>query len=92
MNDEIFIAVLPSRECIRRVCDAVSKKTPQKRQVEKKVQQCISTSVCKEHAGLEVTLNISSRNLEIKSIGSNEIIARHDMPRISFASGGDAVR
>lgn len=45
-----------------------------------------------EHAGSKVLLNISSRCLELKSIETNEVIARHDMPRISFASGGDAVR
>lgn len=78
-----------ARECIRRVCDAISTKTPQKRQVDKRVQQCISVNVCKEHAGSNVLLNISSRNLEIKSRETNEVIARHDMPRISFASGGD---
>ena len=44
-----------------------------------------------EHAGTNVLLNISSRCLEIASHETGEIIAKHDMPRISFASGGDAV-
>ena len=44
-----------------------------------------------EHAGTNVILNISSRCLELATHESGEIIAKHDMPRISFASGGDAV-
>jgi SHC-transforming protein 1 len=70
----------------------MSTKTPKKRNVDKKILQYISAQPCMELAGNNVSLNISSRCLEIKSLETNEIIARHDMPRISFASGGDAVR
>lgn len=79
------------RECIHRVCDATNVKIPIKRNVEKRVQQCISVLPCLEHAGIDVALNISSRCVEIKLLDTNEVIARHEMPRISFASGGDAV-
>lgn len=45
-----------------------------------------------EFAGSSVSLNISSRCLEIRSLDTNDVVARHDMPRISFASiGGDLV-
>lgn len=44
-----------------------------------------------ELAGSNVSLNISSRCLEIRSLETNDVVARHDMPRISFASGGDVV-
>jgi len=37
-----------------------------------------------------VTLNISSRCLEIRCLDTKQVVARHDMPRISFASGGDS--
>jgi SHC-transforming protein 1 len=70
----------------------MNSKTPLKRKIDKRVQQCISVQTCMEHAGSDVLLNISSKSLEIKSLDSNEVIARHDMPRISFASGGDGVR
>lgn len=80
-----------NRECIHRVYDALSAKTPKKRHIDKKVQQCISSTPCMEHAGSNVTLNISSRCLEIISLDTKQVVARHDMPRISFASGGDSV-
>lgn len=80
-----------AREAIHRVYDATNAKTPPKRHVDKKVQQCISVRPCLEHAGINVDLNISSRCIEMKSLESNEVIARHEMPRISFASGGDVV-
>ena len=44
-----------------------------------------------ENAGTNVTLTVSSRYLSLVSSESGEIIAKHDMPRISFASGGDSV-
>lgn len=37
-----------------------------------------------------VVLNISSRCLELTSVETGEIVARHEMPNISFASGGDS--
>ena len=43
------------------------------------------------HAGSNVKLSISSKCLALKSHDKDEVIAMHDMPRISFASGGDAV-
>ncbi|CRL04974.1 CLUMA_CG018206, isoform A [Clunio marinus] len=80
---------LIARECIHRVRDAKNIKKTNKRIVEKRIQQYISALPCMEHAGSNVSLNISSRCLEIKSTETSEVIARHDMPRISFASGGD---
>lgn len=79
-----------AKECIHRVCDAANVKSPKKRRVEKRVQQCISNEPCLEHTKASVVLNISSQCLELTSVDTNEIIARHDMPNISFASGGDS--
>jgi len=45
-----------------------------------------------DHAGSNVTLSISSTCLTLKLRDTHAIISTHDMPRISFASGGDAVR
>lgn len=45
-----------------------------------------------DHAGSNVTLSISSTCLTLKLRDSHAVISTHDMPRISFASGGDAVR
>lgn len=44
-----------------------------------------------ENAGTNVTLTVSSKFLSLVSLENNEIIAKHDMPKISFASGGDPV-
>lgn len=43
------------------------------------------------HAGTNVKLSISSTCLALKLLDNDVVIAMHDMPRISFASGGDAV-
>lgn len=82
---------LVAKECIHRVCEAANKKSPsKKRRVEKRVQNCVSTTPCLEHSGETVILNISSQFLELVSSQTNEIVARHDMPNVSFASGGDS--
>lgn len=78
-----------AKECIHRVIDAVSAKSPKKRRVEKRVQQCIAEP-CLEHSNTSVVLNISSQCLELTSTETNEIVAKHDMPNVSFASGGDS--
>ena len=82
---------LVAKECIHRVCEAANRKSPsKKRRVEKRVQSCISESPCLEHSGETVVLNISSECLELISSQTNEVVARHDMPNVSFASGGDS--
>lgn len=45
-----------------------------------------------EHSASNVTLTISSCSLSLTNIETGHIIAKHDMPRISFASGGDTVK
>lgn len=44
-----------------------------------------------EHAGSDVRLTITSTCLKLTSLETGAVIAVHDMPNISFASGGDAV-
>jgi len=44
-----------------------------------------------EHTAATVNLTISSCSLSLTNIENGHIIAKHDMPRISFASGGDTV-
>lgn len=44
-----------------------------------------------EHAGANVKLSISSTSLSLRTLDSGQLVATHDMPRISFASGGDTV-
>lgn len=42
------------------------------------------------HSGSNVALTVSSRAISLSEIEGGEIVARHEMPRVSFASGGDA--
>lgn len=84
--------VLFHRECINRVCEAAGLKTAdKKRKAEKRVQRAIAEHPIMEHAGANVNLTISSCGLVLTALESGRVIARHDMPRISFASGGDTV-
>lgn len=43
------------------------------------------------HAGANVTLSISSKGLQLTVLDTGQLISQHDMPNISFASGGDPV-
>lgn len=80
------------RECINRVCEAAGLKTADRsRMLDRKVARHIASSPRMEHAGSNVSLTISSNNLKLTSLDSGQVIALHDMPRISFASGGDTV-
>ena len=78
------------RECINRVCESAGLKSAKKRRVDKRILRCIAEVPNMENAGTNVTLTVSSRYLSLVSVETNEVIVQHDMPRISFASGGDA--
>uniref|UniRef100_A0A1B0CEK1 Putative adaptor protein shc n=1 Tax=Lutzomyia longipalpis TaxID=7200 RepID=A0A1B0CEK1_LUTLO len=80
---------LVAKECINRVCEAAGLKASRKRRVDKKIIQCISDKPIMENAGANVTLTVSSKFLSLTNIDTGEVIANNDMPRISFASGGD---
>lgn len=67
---------LVAKECINRVCNLANLKSPKKRKVEKRIEQCISDEACLEHSGVNVFLNISATCLELTSIESNEVVAR----------------
>ncbi|XP_022192862.2 SHC-transforming protein 1 [Nilaparvata lugens] len=81
---------LVAKECINRVCEAAGLKTAdKKRKTDKRVARAIGISPLMDHAGANVKLSISSTSLSLKALDNGEVIATHDMPRISFASGGD---
>lgn len=79
------------RECINRVCEAAGLKTSKKRRCDKRIQQALSDAPNMNKAGTNATLRVSSKFLSLIGLENNETIAKHDMPRISFASGGDSV-
>lgn len=77
--------------CISRVCEAAGLKTAdKKRKIDKKVLRAIAEHPKMDYAGTNVNLNVSSSSLTLTSLETCQVIASHDMPRISFASGGDS--
>ncbi|CAG9816540.1 unnamed protein product [Phaedon cochleariae] len=79
-----------AKECINRVCEHSRFKTiDKKRKVDKKVLKAVADAPNLKYSGTSVNLNVSSINLSLTSVSNNELIASHEMPRISFASGGD---
>ncbi|XP_060536905.1 SHC-transforming protein 4 isoform X2 [Cylas formicarius] len=80
-----------AKECINRVCEAAGLKTvDKKRKVDRKVSKVIAETPNMNHAGTNVTLKVSSVSLSLTSLDNNQVIAHHEMPKISFASGGDS--
>lgn len=80
-----------AKVCISKVSEAAGLKTvDKKRKVEKNVLRAIADEPRMQYAGTNVNLNISSSKLTLISLETNQVIASHDMPRISFASGGDS--
>ncbi|CAK9814673.1 SHC-transforming protein 1 [Anthophora plagiata] len=79
-----------AKECINRVCEAAGlKSADKKRRVDRKVLRAIADKPRMEHTGATINLTISSCSLALTNIENGHIIAKHEMPRISFASGGD---
>ncbi|XP_034482202.1 SHC-transforming protein 2 [Drosophila innubila] len=78
-----------ARECINRVCEAAGLKSASKRRLDKKLYNFISDRPTMQHAGTNIIINVSSRALTLSNVDTGEVIANHNMPRISFASGGD---
>ncbi|XP_049817830.1 SHC-transforming protein 1 [Aethina tumida] len=80
-----------AKECINRVCETAGLKTAdKKRKLEKKVLKAIADVPDMTYAGMNVNLKISSLSLTLTSLETNQVIADHEMPKISFASGGDS--
>ena len=84
--------VLIFRECISRVCEEAKLKTAdRKRKVVKPIGRILGEKPKMDHAGSNVSLTITSTALTLTVLESSLVIATHDMPNISFASGGDPV-
>lgn len=80
-----------SRECIARVCAAAGlRSADKKRRVSQAAASALTAKPRMAHSGSNVALTVSSRAITLAALEGGETIARHDMPRVSFASGGDA--
>lgn len=81
---------LIAKECINRVCEAAGLKTiDKKRRTDKRIARMLADSPSMEHAGVDVNLSITSAHLNLIVCESGDNLAKHEMPNISFASGGD---
>lgn len=75
------------------MCEAAGLKTAdRKRKVVKTISRILGERPMMEHAGSNVNLTITSTALTLTILESGQVVACHDMPNISFASGGDPVR
>lgn len=59
--------------------------------VDRRIQRILDEVPHMKHAGSDVALTINSGCLQITTLEANTVVACHDMPNISFASGGDPV-
>jgi len=81
-----------AKECINRVCEAAGLRREQEgvhRQGEWVVQSVLGDRPTLSRASTNVQLTITSLCLQLRDLDSGRVIHRHDMPNISFASGGD---
>lgn len=82
---------LVAKECINKVCEAAGLKTAdRRRRVDKRVARALGTRVNMDHAGTNVKMNVSAKCISLRTMEGNHQICVHDMPKISFASGGDS--
>ncbi|XP_052740144.1 SHC-transforming protein 1 [Bicyclus anynana] len=79
-----------AKECIARVCAAAGlRSADKKRRVCQAAANALAARPRMSHSGSNVALTVSSRAITLAALEGGETIARHDMPRVSFASGGD---
>ncbi|XP_068626617.1 SHC-transforming protein 1 [Battus philenor] len=80
-----------AKECIARVCAAAGlRSADKKRRISQAVACALAAKPRMSHSGSNVALTISSKAITIAALEGGDTIARHDMPRVSFASGGDS--
>lgn len=83
-----------AKESISRVCEE-SQDQPQhqilerRRRVERKITSILGERVVLARSGSNVQLTITSLCLRLSDLDSGTVLLQHEMPMISFASGGD---
>ncbi|XP_033750378.1 SHC-transforming protein 1-like isoform X1 [Pecten maximus] len=79
-----------AREAISRVCESAGMKPLSKKKKDKKLSKMLGERPEMQYAGSNVNLTITTEALTLMIMESGEMIANHQMPGISFASGGDS--
>jgi len=82
-----------AKECINRVCEEANvKQTDRRRVVDRAVSKMLGDNpvTVRGKLGNNVQLTITSLCLRLSDLDSGAVIHQHEMPNISFASGGDS--
>jgi len=85
---------LIAKECIHIVCQAaetsgIGGSSSPARKSDKKITRMLGTVPTLDRSGSNVQLTITSLSLKLSQLDTGNPIYEHDMPNISFASGGD---
>ena len=74
------------------MCEAAGLKSADRRpRLDKKMARSLGDKPIMDQAGSNVSLTITSSRLTLTTLEEGQVIASHEMPNISFASGGDPV-
>lgn len=84
-----------AKESISRVCEEsqglpASQVQERRRRVDRRVSRMLGERVSLARSGSNVQLTITSLCLRLSDLDSGSVIQQHEMPMISFASGGDS--
>eukprot|EP00053_Salpingoeca_punica_P017046 m.162950 g.162950 ORF g.162950 m.162950 type:complete len:438 (+) comp17102_c0_seq1:141-1454(+) len=78
-----------TREAIAQLCEAAGLRTNKKRKVSAIAKKAITSRPNVFNANVKLTICIVG--IALVDVGTNEIIANHIMPNVSFATGGDNI-
>ena len=87
-----------AKESITRVCEesqaaaSVAKMEERRKRVDRKISKMLGDRVVLSRSGTNVQLTITSLCLRLSDLDTGSILLQHEMPMISFASGGDSDR
>jgi len=84
-----------AKESITRVCEESQATNSnqiedRRRRVERKITKMLGDRVVLSRSGTNVQLTITSLCLRLSDLDTGSILLQHEMPMISFASGGDS--
>jgi len=84
-----------AKESIIRVCEEnqgapSSQMQERRRRVDRKISKMLGDRVVLSRTGSNVQLTITSLCLRLSDLDSGTVLIQHEMPMISFASGGDS--
>jgi len=79
-----------AKECINRVCEGESGPNNNRGRADPKLSRMLGQRVSLSPATSNVQLTITSVCLKLSDLDTGRVIHQHEMPNISFASGGDS--